>query len=127
MFSRCGPQYAPGDHSGRSPAAWSPVWIRASGPTTLPERLGPWPQTSQGQDRHGAAQYRSPVSSTGWSAASPTAPQGWPEEFGSHIGRSYPLPREPPFHKIVDWDATAARFAYDLAYADRQPDWTSPS
>jgi NADH-quinone oxidoreductase subunit F len=46
------------------------------------------------------------------------------EEFARHIGRSCPLPRELPFHKIVDWDATAARFAYDLAYADRQPDWT---
>jgi hypothetical protein len=49
------------------------------------------------------------------------------EEFGRHIGRSCPLPRELPFHKIIDWDATAARFAYDLAYADRQPDWTYPS
>jgi hypothetical protein len=45
------------------------------------------------------------------------------EEFGSHVGRSCPLPRELPFHKLVDWDATAARFADDLAYADRQPDW----
>jgi NADH-quinone oxidoreductase subunit F len=45
------------------------------------------------------------------------------EEFGSHIGRSCPLPRELPFHKLVDWDATPARFAYDLAYADKQPDW----
>jgi len=29
--------------------------------------------------------------------------------------------------KLVDWDATAGRFAYDLAYADKQSDWTSPS
>jgi hypothetical protein len=49
------------------------------------------------------------------------------EEFRSHLGRSCPLPRELPFHKLVDWDAAAGRFTYDLAYADRQPDWTSPS
>ena len=49
------------------------------------------------------------------------------EEFANHIGRSCPLPRELPFHKLVDWGATAGRFAYDLAYADRQPDWTYPS
>ncbi len=48
-------------------------------------------------------------------------------EFASHIGGLCPMPRELPFHKLVDWDATAARFVYDLAYADRQPDWTSPS
>jgi len=48
-------------------------------------------------------------------------------EFGRHIGTSCPLPRELPFHKIVDWDATAGRFAYDLSYAEKQPDWTYPS
>ena len=53
--------------------------------------------------------------------------QGFQAEFGSHVGRSCPLPRELPFHKLVDWDATAGRFAYDLAYADKQPDWTYPS
>jgi hypothetical protein len=53
--------------------------------------------------------------------------QGFRDEFGSHVGRSCPLPRELPFHKLVDWDATTGRFAYDLAYADRQPDWTYPS
>ena len=46
------------------------------------------------------------------------------EEFGSHVGGSCPLPRELPLHQLVDWDATAGRFVYDLAYADRQPDWT---
>jgi hypothetical protein len=44
--------------------------------------------------------------------------------FGDEFGRPCPLPCELPFHKIVDWDATPARFAYDLAYADKQPDWT---
>jgi hypothetical protein len=53
--------------------------------------------------------------------------QGFRDEFASHLGRSCPLPRELPFHKLVDWDATAGRFAYDLAYADKQPDWTSRS
>jgi hypothetical protein len=53
--------------------------------------------------------------------------QGFQAEFGSHVGRSCPLPRELPFHKLIDWDATTGRFAYDLAYADKQPDWTSPS
>jgi hypothetical protein len=32
--------------------------------------------------------------------------------------------RELPFHKIVDWDATAGRFAYDPTYDQKQPDWT---
>ncbi len=45
-------------------------------------------------------------------------------EFASHVGRSCPLPRALPFHKIVDWDASAGRFAYDLTYANKQPDWT---
>ena len=52
--------------------------------------------------------------------------RGFRAEFASHIGRSCPLPRELPFHKLLDWDATAGRFTYDLAYADRQPDWTFP-
>jgi NADH:ubiquinone oxidoreductase subunit F (NADH-binding) len=50
--------------------------------------------------------------------------QAFGDEFRRHIGRSCPLPRELPFHKIVDWDAAAGRFAYDLAYPDKQPDWT---
>jgi hypothetical protein len=52
--------------------------------------------------------------------------QEFQAEFASHIGSSCPLPRELPFHKLVDWDAAAGRFAYDLAYADKQPDWTYP-
>jgi NADH-quinone oxidoreductase subunit F len=46
------------------------------------------------------------------------------DELGRHAGTACPLPRELPLHKIVDWDAAAGRFAYDLAYADKQPDWT---
>jgi NADH-quinone oxidoreductase subunit F len=53
--------------------------------------------------------------------------QRFQAEFASHIGRSCPLPRGLPFHKLVDWDAAAGRFAYDLAYAHKQPDWTYPS
>jgi hypothetical protein len=64
---------------------------------------------------------------TGESLLMQSLVQVFGEEFGRHIGRSCPLPRELPFHKIIDWDATAARLAYDLAYADRQPDWTYPS
>jgi NADH-quinone oxidoreductase subunit F len=43
------------------------------------------------------------------------------EEFGSHVGRECPLPRELPFHKLVDWDAAAGRFAYDLAMHTSSP------
>jgi hypothetical protein len=42
------------------------------------------------------------------------------EEFRSHLGRSCPLPHELPFHKIVDWDATAGH-AYDPTYDQKQP------
>ncbi|MDP9273610.1 MAG: hypothetical protein M3O93_08835, partial [Chloroflexota bacterium] len=48
------------------------------------------------------------------------------DEFRGHLGTSCALPRELTFHKIVGWDAASGRFQYDLAYADRQPDWTSP-
>ena len=30
--------------------------------------------------------------------------QAFCEEFASHVGRSCPLRRELPFHKLVDWD-----------------------
>jgi NADH:ubiquinone oxidoreductase subunit F (NADH-binding) len=53
--------------------------------------------------------------------------QAFREELGRHVGRSCPLPRQLPLHKLVDWDAAAGRFAYDLAHAGRQPDWTYPS
>jgi len=46
------------------------------------------------------------------------------DEFRRHLGASCPLPRQLPFHKLVDWDATAGRFSYDLAYAQKQPDWS---
>ncbi len=64
---------------------------------------------------------------TGESLLMQSLVQAFGDEFRSHIGRSCPLPRELPFHKIVDWDATAGRFAYDLAYTQRQPDWTYSS
>jgi hypothetical protein len=61
---------------------------------------------------------------TGESLLMQSLVQAFQAEFASHIGRSCPLPRELPLHKLVDWDATAGRFAYDLAYANKQPDWT---
>jgi NADH-quinone oxidoreductase subunit F len=64
---------------------------------------------------------------TGESLLMQSLVQGFGEEFASHVGSSCPLPRELPFHKLLDWDAAAGRFAYDLAYADKQSDWTSPS
>jgi NADH-quinone oxidoreductase subunit F len=64
---------------------------------------------------------------TGESLLMQSLVQVFGDEFRGHVGRSCPLPRELPFHKIVDWDATAGRFAYDLAYAQRQPDWTYSS
>ena len=64
---------------------------------------------------------------TGESLLKQSLVQSFGEEFASHVGSSCPLPRELPFHKLVDWDAAAGRFTYVLAYADKQSDWTSPS
>jgi NADH-quinone oxidoreductase subunit F len=64
---------------------------------------------------------------TGESLLMQSLVQAFGDEFARHVGGSCPLPRELPFHKIVDWDATAGRFAYDLAYPDKQPDWTNSS
>jgi hypothetical protein len=50
--------------------------------------------------------------------------QVFAEEFRAHIGGACPLPRELAFHKLVDWDAAAARFVYDEAYASKRSDWT---
>jgi len=61
---------------------------------------------------------------TGESLLMQSVVQAFADEFASHAGTSCPLPRELPFHKIVDWDAAAGRFAYDQAYANKQPDWT---
>jgi NADH-quinone oxidoreductase subunit F len=46
------------------------------------------------------------------------------DEFRRHVGTPCPLPREIPFHKILDWDAEAWRFVYDPTYSKKQPDWT---
>ena len=64
---------------------------------------------------------------TGESLLMQSLVQGFRAEFASHVGRSCPLPRELPLHKLLDWDATAGRFTYDLAYANKQPDWIYPS
>ena len=61
---------------------------------------------------------------TGESLLMQSLVQAFGDEFRRHVGRSCPLPRELPFHKLVDWDATAGRFAYDPMYDHKQPDWT---
>jgi NADH-quinone oxidoreductase subunit F len=63
---------------------------------------------------------------TGESLLIQSVVQVFGDEFRGHLGTSCALPRELTFHKIVGWDAASGRFQYDLAYADRQPDWTSP-
>jgi NADH-quinone oxidoreductase subunit F len=47
------------------------------------------------------------------------------DEFRAHLGAACPLPRDLPFHKIVDRDDAAGKFRYDAGYATRQPDWTT--
>jgi NADH-quinone oxidoreductase subunit F len=64
---------------------------------------------------------------TGESLLMQSLVQEFGDEFASHVGTPCPLPRELPFHKVVDWDAEAGRFAYDLSYAHKQPDWTDAS
>ena len=61
---------------------------------------------------------------TGESLLMQSIAQVFAREFREHVGRPCPLPRSLPFHKIVDWDAEAGRFAYDEEYASRQADWT---
>jgi NADH-quinone oxidoreductase subunit F len=62
---------------------------------------------------------------TGESLLMQSLVQVFGDEFRAHAGTSCPLPRELPFHKIVDWDTAAGRFAYDTEYARKQPDWTT--
>ena len=60
---------------------------------------------------------------TGESLLMQSLVQVFDEEFRRHIGADCPLPRELPFHKIVDRDRSG-RFVYDMDYVHRQPDWT---
>jgi NADH:ubiquinone oxidoreductase subunit F (NADH-binding) len=62
---------------------------------------------------------------TGESLLMQSVVQVFGEEFARHVGSACPLPRELPFHKIVDFDPDAGRFVYDPDYASRRPDWTS--
>jgi NADH-quinone oxidoreductase subunit F len=62
---------------------------------------------------------------TGESLLMQSVLQVFADEFRAHLGTSCPLPRDLPFHKIVEWDRAADRFVYDTTYADKQPDWTS--
>jgi NADH:ubiquinone oxidoreductase subunit F (NADH-binding) len=84
-------------------------------------RPGPGAHPGPGEGSTGGQKCALP---TGESLLMQSLVQAFREEFGSHVGRSCPLPRALPFHKLIDWDATAGRFTYDLAYADKQPDWT---
>jgi hypothetical protein len=122
----------------RGSCSWSPAGSArpaSSGPAKSPQTLAAI-QAGGGSDRDlELILVRARGSTGGQKCALPTGEslliqslvQGFQAEFGSHVGRSCPLPRELPFHKLIDWDATAARFTYDLAYAHKQPDWTSPS
>jgi NADH-quinone oxidoreductase subunit F len=58
---------------------------------------------------------------TGESLLMQSLVQGFQAEFASHIAGRVRCPAS-SLPQPVDWDATAARFAYDLAYADKQPD-----
>jgi NADH-quinone oxidoreductase subunit F len=62
---------------------------------------------------------------TGESLLMQSVLQVFADEFRAHLGVPCPLPRDLPFHKIVEWDRAADRFVYDSSYADKQPDWTS--
>jgi NADH-quinone oxidoreductase subunit F len=62
---------------------------------------------------------------TGESLLIQSVVQVFGDEFRGHLGTVCALTRELTFHKIVGWDAENGRFRYDLAYAGRQPDWTS--
>jgi NADH:ubiquinone oxidoreductase subunit F (NADH-binding) len=46
------------------------------------------------------------------------------QEFREHAGRACPRPRDLVFPKIADWDESTGRFAFDLRYPKKQPDWT---
>jgi NADH-quinone oxidoreductase subunit F len=63
---------------------------------------------------------------TGESLLIQSVVQVFGDEFRGHLGTACALPRELTFHKIVGWDAQSGRFRYDVAYAGKRPDWTSP-
>jgi len=53
--------------------------------------------------------------------------QTFAAEFGDHIGKPCPRPRELTLPKIVALDQQAGRFRYDDRYRLKQPDWTYAS
>ncbi len=61
---------------------------------------------------------------TGTSLLAQSFVQVFLREFQEHAGRTCPSPRDLVFPKITDWDEAAGRFAYDLEYPKKQPDWT---
>lgn len=64
---------------------------------------------------------------TGESLLMQSVVQVFADEFRAHVGSTCPLPRDLPFHKIVDWDPTMNRFEYDHSYRSKRPDWTFAS
>jgi NADH-quinone oxidoreductase subunit F len=52
-----------------------------------------------------------------------SALEAFREEFGAHLGRKCPLPRDLPVPKIADFDEQTG-FAYDERYHLKRPDWT---
>jgi NADH-quinone oxidoreductase subunit F len=61
---------------------------------------------------------------TGTSLLTQSFVQVFMQEFREHAGRTCPNPRDLVFPKITDWDEASGRFAYDLLYPKKQPDWT---
>jgi NADH-quinone oxidoreductase subunit F len=61
---------------------------------------------------------------TGESLLIQSVVQVFAQEFEGHLHGTCPLPREPVFHKIVDWNVAEGRFRYDETYASKQADWT---
>jgi hypothetical protein len=49
------------------------------------------------------------------------------DEFGHHLGRPCPLPRDLPVPKFTDFDEVTHRFRYDERYRLKRPDWTYPA
>jgi NADH-quinone oxidoreductase subunit F len=64
---------------------------------------------------------------TGTSLLTQSLVQVFLQEFREHAGRVCARPRELVFPKILDWDESSERFAYDLRYPSKQPDWTYSS
>ena len=61
---------------------------------------------------------------TGEAALVESCIDAFEDEFREHLGRACPRPRELAFPKIVDYDETNGRFAFDDRYRYKRADWT---